>query len=84
MVTREQVLERTKQIIIDNAADQFGTDLQESTRLNSSTNVDSMGFILVITKLEGEFGIKIPDDEWNEIQTLGELVDSVMKYLPKE
>ena len=42
-----------------------------------------MGFILVITKLEGEFNAKVPDEEWDKITTLGELVDQIYKYAEK-
>ncbi len=84
MVTREQVIETAKKIIKDNVPEMFGEDLQEDTRLNEQENVDSMGFILVITKLEGEFNAKIPDEEWDQIRTLGEMADAIMKYLPKE
>ncbi len=84
MVTREEVLKTAKKIITDNVPDMFGDELDENTVLNVQTNVDSMGFILVLTKLEGEFGARIPDDKWNDISTLGDLVDMVMKYLPKE
>ena len=83
-VTREDVLAKTKKIIQDNVPDMFGSVLEEDTVLNAEGNVDSMGFILVITKLEGEFNVKIPDEEWNSLSTLGDVADAVMKYLPQE
>ncbi|MCR5229663.1 MAG: acyl carrier protein [Solobacterium sp.] len=84
MITREEVLQTAKKIITDNVPDMFGSELDENTVLNVQTNVDSMGFILVLTKLEGTFGVTIPDDRWNDISTLGDLADMVMQYLPKE
>jgi acyl carrier protein len=42
-----------------------------------------MGFILVLTKLEGEFDVRIPSNEWDHIRTLGELADAVMANLPE-
>lgn len=83
MIDREEVLRKTKKIIRDNVPDMFGTDLNEDTVLNAEGNVDSMGFILVVTKLEGEFNALIPDDEWDRIRTLGDLADTVMKYAEK-
>lgn len=84
MITREEVIARTKKIIQDNVPDMFGKDIQEDTLLNAEGNVDSMGFILIITKLEGAFNVKIPDEEWDSLRTLGDVADAVMKYLPKE
>ena len=83
MITREEVLAKTIKIIQDNVPDMFGSELKEDTVLNAEGNVDSMGFILVVTKLEGEFNALIPDDEWDRIRTLGDLVDTVMKYAEK-
>ena len=84
MITREEVLAAAKRIIADNAPDAFGTTIEEDTVLNVEGNMDSMGFILVLTKLEGETGARIPDKEWDKLRTLGDLVDAVMKYLPAE
>ena len=84
MIEREEVVERAKRVILDNVPDMYGTELTEETVLNAEGNVDSMGFILVLTKLEGEFGARIPNSEWDHLLTLGDLVDAVMKHLPKD
>ncbi|MBR3345261.1 MAG: acyl carrier protein [Solobacterium sp.] len=82
-MTREEVLEKARKIIRDNVPDMFGEELEETTVLNEKGNVDSMGFILVLTKLEGELGCRIPDSEWDKISTLGDLADLAMKYIPE-
>lgn len=84
MIEREEVVDRAKRVILDNVPDMYGTELTEETVLNAEGNVDSMGFILVLTKLEGEFGARIPNSEWDHLRTLGDLVDAVMKHLPKD
>ena len=84
MRTREEVLERTKRIIMDNVPEMVDGELTEDTVLNTETSVDSMGFILIVTKLEGMFNIKIPDDEWEKMYTLRDIVDTVMRHLPKD
>ena len=84
MITREEVLEKAKRIIADNAPDAFGAVIEEDTVLNVEGNVDSMGFILVLTKLEGETGARIPNNEWDKLRTLGDLVDAIMANLPAE
>lgn len=84
MIEREEVLEKAKRIIADNVPDMFGTEIDEDTVLNVEGNVDSMGFILVLTKLEGEVGARILNSEWDSLRTLGDLVDAVMRHLPKE
>ncbi|MEE1160054.1 MAG: acyl carrier protein [Atopobiaceae bacterium] len=83
MVSRDEVIARARQIIQDNVPDQFDPNLPEDAVLNVEGNVDSMGFILVLTKLEGEFDVRIPSNEWDHIRTLGELADAVMANLPE-
>lgn len=78
MFTREEVFAKTMKIISDNVPDMFGDDVNEDTVLNPEGNVDSMGFILVLTKLEGEFNVKIPDEKWGTLRTVGDLVDAIM------
>ena len=83
MAQREKVMQRTKEIIRENMPDMFGRvdAMTEDTLLNNKDgNIDSMGFILIITKLESEFDASVPDSKWNNITTLGELVDAIVEY----
>ncbi|MBE6128823.1 MAG: hypothetical protein E7185_06060 [Erysipelotrichaceae bacterium] len=84
MITREEVLAKTKKVIMNNVPEMIKGELTEDTVLNNETAIDSMGFILVITKLEGMFDVHIPDERWPKMITLGDIVDTIMEYLPKE
>ena len=82
-MTREEVLEKTRKIIYDCYPDMAEQAFDENTVVNTDTGIDSMGFILIICKLEALFGIKIPERQWKKMQTLGEVVDAVYSRLPK-
>ncbi len=82
-MTREEVLEKTRKIIYDCYPDMAEQEFDENTVVNTDTGIDSMGFILIICKLEALFGIKIPERQWKKMQTLGEVVDAVYSRLPK-
>ena len=82
-MTREEVLEKTRKIIYDCYPDMAEQAFDENTIVNTDTGIDSMGFILIICKLEALFGIKIPERQWKKMQTLGEVVDAVYSRLPK-
>ncbi len=84
MITREEVLAKTKKIIMDNVPEMIKGELTEDTVLNNETAIDSMGFILVVTKLEGMFDVHIPDERWAKMITLRDIVDTVIEYLPKD
>lgn len=78
-MTREDVMQRAKQIIQENIPDMIDGELTEDTRINTETHIDSMGFILIMSKLEGEFNAHVPDEEWQKIVTLGDVADAIMR-----
>ena len=82
-MTREEVLAETKRVIFDCFPELAETGLQEDTVINTETAIDSMGFVLVICKLEALFDIRIPERQWQKLSTLGDVVDAIMKRLPK-
>ena len=82
-MTRQEVLENTKKVIHDCFPDMEVDKLQEDTVINTETAIDSMGFVLVICKLEALFDVKIPERQWNKLSTLGDVADAIEKRLPK-
>ncbi|MBQ3757166.1 MAG: acyl carrier protein [Oscillospiraceae bacterium] len=82
-MTRQEVLEKTKKVISDCFPDMDVNALTEDSIINTETAIDSMGFVLVICKLEALFNVKIPERQWAKLQTLGDVVDAICKRLPK-
>ena len=80
-MTRQEVLDQTRKIIYDSFPDLKDVDLQEDTVINTETAIDSMGFVLVICKLEALFDVRIPERQWKKLQTLGDVVDAIWKKL---
>ena len=76
-------MEKTKKVISDCVPDMDVQSLQEDSIINTETAIDSMGFVLVICKLEALFNVKIPERQWAKLQTLGDVVDAICKRLPK-
>ena len=81
-MTRQEVLAKTKKVISDCFPDMDVEALGEDSVINTETAIDSMGFVLVICKLEALFNVKIPERQWQKLQTLGDVVDAIMKRLP--
>ena len=81
-MTRQDVLEKTKTVIFDCFPDMKDQGLTEGSVINTETAIDSMGFVLVICKLEALFDVKIPERQWKKLQTLGDVVDAIYKRLP--
>ena len=82
-MTRQEVLEKTKRVIHDCFPDMEVDNLQEDTVINTETAIDSMGFVLVICKLEALFNVRIPERQWQKLSTLGDVADAIIKRLPK-
>ena len=83
-MTREEVLEKIRKVITDCVPEMVPEDLNEDTVINTETAIDSMGFILVICKLEAMFDVRIPERQWQRLSTMGDVADAIMKRLPKE
>ena len=82
-MTREEVLDKIRKVIRDSVPEMVGAELNEDTVINTETAIDSMGFVLVICKLEALFDVKIPERQWQKLSTLGDVADAVMKRLPQ-
>ena len=67
------IAEKVKEIIVD----KLGVDESEVTADASFTNdlgADSLDTVELIMEFENEFGISIPDDQAENIQTVGEAI----------
>ena len=75
--TREEIKEKTIKLIHNFIPELADAVLEESTIINTDTNIDSLSLIMLITKVESTFDIRIPRKEWNKISTFGELIDKI-------
>ena len=82
-MTRQDVIQEIKTVIFNCFPDMEGQELKEDTVINTETAIDSMGFVLVICKLEALFDVKIPERQWAKLSTLGDVADAIIKRLPK-
>ncbi len=80
-MSRQEIIDQIQRVIFDCFPDMAGTELHEDSVINTETAIDSMGFVLVICKLEALFGIKIPERQWQKLQTLGDVADAIEKRL---
>ena len=83
-MTRQEVLENIRTVVYNCYPDMEGQKLEEDTVINTETAIDSMGFILIICKLEALFNVKIPERQWAKLSTVGDVADGIIKRLPKE
>ena len=82
-MTRDEILDKTRTVIFDCFPEMTDVELTEDTVINTDTAIDSMGFVLIICKLEALFDVRIPERQWQKLLTLGDVADAIMKRLPK-
>ncbi len=52
-------------------------DITDDAKFEEDLDVDSLGVVELLMALEDNFGVKIPDEEAEQITTVGEAVDLV-------
>ena len=83
-MTRSEIMEACREIIYESVPELEGRPLEEATVINTDTGIDSMGFTLIICRLEAAFDVRIPNRQWTKLQTLGDVADAIEKRLPKK
>lgn len=75
--TRDEMKDKTIKLIHDFIPELQDAELDEDSVINTDTNIDSLSLIMLITKVESTFDIRIPRKQWTSINTLGELLDKI-------
>ena len=73
---RDQVAVRLRATLVS----ELGLDadkLDEKASFEEDLEVDSLGVVELLMALEDEFDVKIPDEEAENIQTVGQAIDMV-------
>jgi acyl carrier protein len=66
--------------LTDLLVDELGIDrdaIAADAKFEEDLDVDSLGVVELLMALEDNFGVKIPDEEAEQITTVGEAVDLV-------
>ncbi len=72
----DSIEERVKDII----AEQLGAErdkITESTHFVQDLGADSLDLVELVMALEEEFGINVPEDATDKIQTVGEAIEYI-------
>ena len=82
-MTREEIIEKIRTVISDCFPEMEGLQIEEDTVINTDTGIDSMGFVLIICKLEALFDVRIPERQWKKLATMGDVADAIESRLNK-
>jgi acyl carrier protein len=78
-MNREEALERVRGILVE----QLGVDEEQVTEdasFQGDLDADSLDLVELIMELEDQFGLKISDEDAQQISTVGQAVDYVVAH----
>jgi acyl carrier protein len=79
-MTREEVIAGLAEIL-EEVAGVDPADVSEEKSFTEELDVDSLSMVEVVVAAEEKFGVKIPDDEVQNLKTVGDAADFVLKNL---
>ncbi len=79
-MTREEVIAGLAEIL-EEVAGVDPADVTEGKSFTEELDVDSLSMVEVVVAAEEKFGVKIPDDEVQNLKTVGDAADFVLKSL---
>jgi acyl carrier protein len=77
-MTREEITAGLAEILEEVAGVNTG-DVSEEKSFTEDLDVDSLSMVEVVVAAEEKFGVKIPDDEVQNLKTVGDAVTYIAK-----
>ncbi len=77
--SRDEVFERIREVLTERLSVEE-TDITEEANFQEDLGADSLDLVEMIMELEDQFGIKIPDEDAQQIQTVGQAVEYVTAH----
>ena len=81
MATAEEIKARAREIMAQDLPEDYNPDIKDDELLIAEGGVDSLDFVHVLTKLEGEFGARVPDEEWWDAKSLDALAEVILRNI---
>lgn len=82
-MTHEEIVKKVKDIIVDKLGVEESI-VTESANFTNDLGADSLDTVELLMEFERVFGIKIPDDETNNIATVADAIAKVEEKLGTE
>ncbi len=73
------VFEKIKEILAEQFDIEDDNALQMNTNIGDDLGADSLDVVEVLMSIEDEFSVEIPDEEIENIKTIGDLVEYIEK-----
>lgn len=82
-MTRDEVLERVRAHLSEELGIE-SADVEEGSRFKEDLEADSLDLVELVMELEDRYGIRITDEQAEQIKTVGQAIDFVLTEVPAE
>lgn len=77
--TEDEIFEKLKGILKICMPEADLSSVRKDSVINRDIGADSMNFIMILAKVEGAFGITIPDELWSQLSTAQDVIDVIQR-----
>jgi len=83
MMTKEDIKKKIVEQIYEIAPEHEGETIPEDENIQRSLEIDSFDFLNLLTALNDELGVEVPESDYGEVDTLDHMADYFAERMPK-
>lgn len=80
-MTKEDIKQKIIEQIYEIAPEHEGETIPENENIQRSLEIDSFDFLNLLTALNDELGVEVPESDYGEVDTLEHMADYFAKRL---
>lgn len=80
-MTKESIKESIIKNILEIAPDIEEYEIKPDENLQSSLEIDSFDFLKILTAMNEEVGVEVPEVDYSKVDTLSHMVDYFLEHL---
>jgi len=82
-MTKEEIKKKIIEEIYEIAPEHEGETIPENENIQRSLEIDSFDFLNLLTALNEELGVEVPESDYGEVDTVEHMADYFAKHLSK-
>ena len=82
-MTKEEIKKKIIEQIYEIAPEHEGETIPEDENIQRSLEIDSFDFLNLLTALNDELGVEVPESDYGEVDTLNNMADYFAKHMSK-
>jgi len=83
MMTKDEIKKKIIGQIYEIAPEHEGETIPENENLQRSLEIDSFDFLNLLTALNEELGVEVPESDYSDVDTLEHMADYFAERLPQ-